>query len=691
MALVEVQLRMQAFIDFFKNEINRQRLPSRTIEDLEALKGKLLQRIECVAATVEPSAGATQIRVQADFVFHHNTLAAVRAAGSLQAPVTAQVRMTIPVTIAVVFEKGAPSVRWSLFNGALPGKTIPLSLPGDFIAVSGAVVADENIVAIRLGTNADDQMDADIVDRVGADDWAQLVSGQVIADVFVRHFRDAIQGALSDELVLDTPASGAWFPAFSHFPPRVGVSATVVAVDACIFDIDVPVDLQLTGTLQPTGPSLVTTVELRWEPDSTLCEIVGGLLFTPIAFIAINAIASDKATEKMLGSAQPFEGFEEIARDDDSITYQQRSLIATPSPQFTLERAEATNEGLVTAGVLSLQSAKRNLQGEVSEPSSGLKRDCTRRTVFVEFRPGKISLRDYGVEGGPPRLLPDGITFDPPNAWVLVPGASNTWLDLTLAFLDPPTGRLPVGTATSVYLHTDCGLRWADLGAVPAPHPPPTTVDIAEMLSHCMAISDRWGMGVLNLEWLVDPPDFSEQFQPLRLWTVGARDLPRDARLKFVAVNTRGAERTVATIEGQRDVAVHIVTDADETLQIRGGRELTAPAPIVSQRWVVPFASVPLASEPVALASSGRVIAVREAEGATQVIDLDAEGAVHSRSIQSAARSDRPVTGVIDALARAERRDRVGSPAPARVDRETVALSHRGALVIGKALPPVRL
>ena len=32
MALVEVQLRMQAFIDFFKNEINRQRLPSRTIE-----------------------------------------------------------------------------------------------------------------------------------------------------------------------------------------------------------------------------------------------------------------------------------------------------------------------------------------------------------------------------------------------------------------------------------------------------------------------------------------------------------------------------------------------------------------------------------------------------------------------------------------------------------------------------------
>ncbi|MGH7712063.1 MAG: hypothetical protein ACREOG_12305 [Gemmatimonadaceae bacterium] len=692
MAIVELQMRRQAFADLFKNEINRQRLPSRTLKGISELDGKLLQRIECAAVSIENSAGAGRVTVNADIIFHHNTLAAVRAAGSLQLPVTEKVQRTIPITLAVVFDQaGRASVQWSVLGGAIPGRNIPVSLPGEFSAVVGAVEANETIVAIRFGTRADDPVFDPIFDRLGPSQWVQFVSGQVIADVFARNFDDAIQDALSDKLVLDTAASGAWFPAFGNSGPFAGASATVIAVDECIFDIDVPVDLQLIGTLAPAGPSLVTTIELSWEPDSTECEIVGGLLFTPIASVVINGIASDKASEKILGTAQPFQGFQEIGRNDESITYQRTSVIDTPSPRFVLNRAEVTDDGFLTGGTLSLLSANRNLVGSVSVPTSGLKTDCHRRTVFVEFRRAKASFEDLGVEGGAPRLLPDGVSFDPPNAWVVVPGPSNTWLDLSLTFVDPPTGRLPVGTATSVFLHTDCGLRWLDLGVIPADHAPPTFVDMAEMLSHCMAISDPWGMGMMNLEWLIDPPDFLGVVDPVREWTIAARELPVDARLEFAAVGRDGSERSLGAVEGQRAVAVHIVTDATETLKIRTNRGMTAPAPLVSQRWVVPFAAIPLRDEPVALASVGRVIGVREANGATRVVDLGLDGQLRVRSVDHKVRAEAGMSGVLNALSRAERRNRSTWAVPARIDRQTVALAHGGKLLIGTALPPVRL
>jgi hypothetical protein len=137
--------------------------------------------------------------------------------------------------------------------------------------------------------------------------------------------------------------------------------------------------------------------------------------------------------------------------------------------------------------------------------------------------------------------LADGVVFDPPNSWVVVPAATNTWLDLSLRFIDPPSGRLPVGTATSVFLHTDCGLRWADLGVIPADHPPPSTADMAAMINRCMAISDVWGIGVLNLDWLVDPPDLRRGIDPVRQWTIGPSELPENARLDFVAIGPRVA------------------------------------------------------------------------------------------------------------------------------------------------------
>ena len=681
MAIIELQMRRDAFISFVMNEINRQRLPSPGIDLFPQIKGKLLQRIECTGATVEASAGAARVIVQADLVFHHNTLAAVRAAGSLQAPVTERFEVTLPVTIAVAFDSnGVPSVQWSILNGAFPGKSIPLELGDEIPVRSGAVVADDTVVAIRLGTRVDDPVTESIVDRLGSGDWAQLVGGQVIADVFTQHFADAIAGAVDDKLTLDTPAAGAWFPAFGGSGRMVGVSATVVAVDECLFDIDVPVDLQLVGTFQPSGASMVTTLTLSWEPDSTVCEIVGGLLFTPIASVAINGIANDKASERLLGTAQPFEGFREVARTDESITYQRTTVTDTPSPRFVLQRTEITDEGILTGGALSLQSANRSLEAEVTTPSSALKRDCHRRTVTVEFRHATASLRDLGVEGGPPRLLDKGVTFDPPDCWWIVPGASNTWLDLTLAFVDPPSGRLPAGTATSVFLHTDCGLRWLDLGVIPAQRPAPSTGDIVEMLSHCMAISDRWGMGILNLHWLVDPPDVLHGIDPLRQWTVAARGLPVGTHVEFVAVDRGGGERRLGAFEASADFAVDLLTGPTETLLIKTPPDLEAPAPTVWQRWIVPFASTPLEGERVSLVAVGRLIGVRHAGGPTALVEMRPDGRLHATRVEQGTPRNARVTRLLDALARSERRERCRCPrGPHRSRNRRGGASRRAA------------
>jgi hypothetical protein len=87
-----------------------------------------------------------------------------------------------------------------------------------------------------------------------------------------------------------------------------------------------------------------------------------------------------------------------------------------------------------------------------------------------------------------------------------------------------------------VYLHTDCGLRWVDLGVIPPDHAPSTVADTAAMTSGCMAISDPWGMGALNLEYLTDPPWDDPGLGLIRQWSLGLVEVPERLRLQFLAV-----------------------------------------------------------------------------------------------------------------------------------------------------------
>lgn len=702
MAIVEFQIRKQAFLDYFRAEINRRRLPFPTLDLplLPQLKGHLLEQIECLGCTAAATTGEGQITVQVQLAIHyHTSLATIRAAGSLQRAATEQYVTTLPVTISVTFvpqpgKAPKPQLQWAAPFGLFPPGVVPLDLPDDLNVQSGAVEASEDVIAIRLGTRLDDPVNAPIISRLGDSDWSQLVPGQLIADQIAAGLSRGLESVLSDDIELSRAPSAAWIPydlpLLPWKAPFAMAAAEVTAVDQCIFDIDISVALSLVAEFQVSGQSMLTTLTLSWDADSTLCDIIGALVLTPIGGIAIHTIAEDKASDEILGKAQDPDQFHKIGDTDHSITYQSSRHLDGPSSSFVLTHSEVNAEGLLVRGAVQNKPLPRGLEGSASAPASGLDRDCHERRVTVQFRPAQVFLTDIGMDG-PPKLFTPGIQFDPPDAWVAVPAASNSWLDLALKFVDPPAGRLPVGTATSAFIMTDCGVRWVDLGVIPPDHPQPTEDDVAQMISQCMAIRDPWGEGVMNLDWLVDPPDLWRGLDPVRQWTIGAREIPEGVRLEFVAVGLDGAERVVGATDGRQNIAVQITTTAKETLQIRTGDRILAPAPVVFQRWIVPFASIPLEAAPLTVSASGGIIGVSGPNGETQVVQIAAGGMVRTQRLSGERQSDPSVDRLLAKLARAQERNREPWATAALLDRETVAVAHGQELLIGTVGPMIKM
>ena len=145
----------------------------------------------------------------------------------------------------------------------------------------------------------------------------------------------------------------------------------------------------------------------------------------------------------------------------------------------------------------------------------------------------------------------------------VMPPSSSKPGHVVLTFRDPPGGRLPAGTATSVYLFSNYGVRWVDLGTIPALSPELLVqLDARKLMnSYCDSISNPWAGGLTEFTW-VDPlldPDYLERqagLGRLRLWSVGLRDLPETARVELLAIGPEGRERQLGVIEGRRNVAL---------------------------------------------------------------------------------------------------------------------------------------
>lgn len=705
MAIVELQFREQAFGELLKREVNRRRPTSPTLTAGEPdIVGRLLDKITAVACGLT-SQSTGELTANIDLsILTYDSLAIAKAAGSLVQPPTREGRQRIQITLKVMINPTpqGPKPTLTYSSPFFPGGSIDLGDLADVGAVQGAIVLldsvppGQGVVVIRLGTDINDSMDDPVVDRIVAQaDWTLITPGSLIAGPFVKGLAEAVADAVKpnpakpdDVYEPGSAAAGAYLTVqlpLKPAPPIVLAWAEIIAVDACpVFNIDVAVKLQVLATFAAKGPNLEITLELTWDADSTWCQIADFFVLTPISPFIIEHVAAQQASEAILGKAKPFQGFKEIARDDKSVTFLQKRFLDVPS-QLTITSSQFTDQGLLVGGALPPLQHGGGLQGWSSPPISDIHINCSPRRVTVQFNPAQVGLWDFDPPGGPPKLFPQSTVFSPPNAWVVAPAQSNSSLELLLNFIDPPGGRLPAGTATSVFLMTDCGLRWVDLGKIPVDHPQPTTADMQAMISKCMAKSAGWKERVLSVLWLPRPPAEARGIPSIRQWMIGLEDMERSTTLQFVAVTAEGRERSIGVIEGRSRLAVQVTTDADETLEIRSSHDQNRLPAVTAQRWITPFASMRLKERPIAIAAAAGLLALRTGDGGTSLIDVNAEGRLHHQSFDAAGPAAQGVDLLNAALDREQRRGREAWNSAAQLDSSTVAVVHNGSLLIGRA------
>jgi hypothetical protein len=621
------------------------------------------------------------------FDYHDVNLANVRSAGSLKPPPTTRKEYPFRVRFSIAFEPTPvrhPVLNYDLLAyGLVSAKkgSFPISLPHDLPVADAAIVADENVVALRFGTADGDPVRAPVVDRTGGHEWMQHLPGDLIADTIRRVFDRTLDAAKAPppppdpnkpwlpkpkkpkEILKEGPATASWL--FEFATAFVAAKGELVAVDACpTFDVDISIELTLLVTFAfPSPGTMRTRATLTWDADSTWCDLLSTLAFGIPVGIAFHVGVEDEVSETILGKqTAPGDGFVETGRTDDSITFER--LAAAPGPlsaEFVATYAGTTRTGLAVGGDIK-PKVRANLVGQAITPTPGVDINCNLRSVALVMRPAQVLLRT-----DKPDRLPwfffERIVFEPAGAWVMevdteiVSPASSTMANVVVTFRDPPGGRLPPGTATSVYLFTNYGVRWADLGVIPNLSPDLLIqLDARRLMNvYCDSISNPWAGGLTEFAW-VDPlldPDYLQrevELGRLRLWTMGLRDLPESARVELLAIGPGGRERLLGVVEGRRNVALEVLTEANESLATRTERAFTAPAPTLTRSWFYPVSNVG--------SDTG------------------------ARDIASAPLADR----LSGALADHERRGRLSWATAVRLQRNTLAVPHHGRMTVGTVI-----
>jgi hypothetical protein len=693
MAIVEVQIGTNRFCELVKGEIDSFALDKPTYDAPAEIAGKPLEAIECTACSLNQNlSGPNLVVLDTTFSFaYHESLNDVRAAGSRNAAVPARKDYEFRLRLWADFDDTPahrPLILYKIlpFGLDLPSAktgTFPIQLPPDLSVIAIGIVADDHVVAIRLGTAAADPVnETPPIDRTGGHEWIQLVPGNLIADTIRRTLDQTLAAAVVPppkpdpnkpwlpqpkvrELRKDYPATAAWAP----FLPGVNGYGEIVAVDACpIFNVDITIDLGLTVTFAfPDPGTLRTRAVLTWNADSTLCDVLSTIAFTGLVGTAFHVGIENEVSDTILGKhVEPGDGFAEVAHTDSEIVFER--LAGSPQPpssQFKTTYGGVTFGGLEVGGTVVPKTRPQLVIDDVMVAAPELVIDCNIRSVSTTLSPAKVLLRT-----DQPPTLPwvwlENAVFDPPGAWVIDmetefhSPASSTPQHVILTFRDPPTGRLPVGTATSVYLFTNWGVRWIDLGTIPNVSAEPFVGARRLMNEYCDSIVNPWIGGLADITYadpLVDP-DYGHQseIQRVRVWTIGVRDLPDTARLELIVIGVRGQQRALGVIEGRRNVALEIAAEPHERIAVRTARAFDAPPPTLSYRWLY--------------LGSDAAVAYRRSTDRAHDDSLSVAGASLSEF-------------VADRLVEAESRGRLRWATAVPLGRRMLAVMHGGRVVVG--------
>lgn len=710
MAIIEIQFREDIFFDILRAQIVRVDIPRAFFPELGP--DRLIERIEPgqvgIADLADPFVAGVrdgEVLFRIAFLLHHTSFAAARTAGSLKSPATQQIACVFWIKIA----GSAPStLLWTLAGASISGQFRPVPPLGDkfLLGNAGLTVHDlqanagDGVVALRLGTRAGDILLGTVVNRLGGADWGHFVEGQVFADQLAETMNAAVQDAANGSsdpvLEIESFATGFWsdsiplVPGLVSLPVPWGAFAEVriVAVDAIpVLNTDVPVRIIASTQIAPdTGLlKLVLRTSINWFAHDFITVGSGGAI----------TVVEDKVSKTMLSKLKAPPGQKEVEHGDKYIVYRSSIDMIQPKTSLfttTIQKAAIDANGLRATGALAVFPApSANFNLDAQRWVSGI--DCTSRSLKTEFHPPMVhifcpdrffvlKIRNYPI-------------VDPPEFWIPTFGFTGvgTGIEVRDIEFQPPFPMKPAGATSSAYLDTNLGVRWVDLGTVPAkPTVSNDPIKIAsQVISECMAISDRWGMGVLNLGWLVDPPDYDLGLASLREWTIAADGIVDLDRIELAAVGPRGERRLASlTVEGGA-VFAQVVTDADETLQVRSGVRLLSAPPQVLQRWIVPWSAMPVEPGTVPLALSDGALWV--ADGG-KLARIELPGNLHMNSALDTAlkiRRVNPADTPLQLAARLKRSHDGGMALPRTVSRSRiVAVLHRGDIVLGMAGPLIQ-
>lgn len=708
MALVELQVAEATFFELIRAEAIRIPLPGAALDQLAAFgqltgEGELfVERLECTGvahATATPATGPVapgQLLLALDVTVHLTSAARALAAGHLAPPSTIPFAAKVWMRLALVEQHLEYQLVASEPGGLTGGGVLPLRLqvpillpmfsPGSSGYFPRALGSGPGVIALRIATRFEDDVLAPVVSRLGANAWGLFVPGAVISQQLVFALwtaaTEAVEAATSPELAKTEEPNGSWSAGERRAHAAVGLKA----VDAGPADFDLPFRIEATLTpstaVAGTGAVFRMDTRLQWFAEGLLDDL--GLAQDPI----------NEAIAKQL--QRPPDGMEELSRGDDFVEYRITAYLDAPSSRtFTgaIASAAVDGSGVAVAGPITVRPPP-SATWTVELPYWHVTGDCRSKSARQVLEPAHVTL--VGSDPWYELHLRHESVLYPPAFWDprqerSMPGALPVTLDVALR---PPSGALgdvPAGVATSVVLVTSVGVRWVALGVTPA-RPEVSEEELLgetfQLVSTCMAISDRWGMGVLNLDWLVDPPAREGVLPPLQEWRIADHGLDQVASVELAAVDARGARRSLGRAPVVSGVlAVRAVTAADEGLELRAdGPVATRRPPAVEHRWIEPTLVVPGQVDVRAFALDGASLRVLREDGVLEELALDAGAATRVRVVPGGARRF-AVLAAAAGRGGAWSRDGTASPALPVVNAAgaSVAVAHRGAVVLGTA------
>lgn len=653
MAIIEVQFQEDSFCTMVKAEMDRLAWPSEIIQfvaqfgkyiftDANGFPWKhdlLLDKIECTSvaiahdpkvADVLPGTLLIELNVRIYLTSRENALAAGHLAiAPPEQVIDTRFWVNLRLTLMQGIEYTMVKAEDSRFNAiALSGMfqwagAFPQQLSSrPIILFASAILAKDGVVALRFGTSVAEQqnrqafLDSWSGNRLESAGWGLFITGHLLARILTAEINDATQQAAAassnPRLEVIAEANGNWNTQERKAQAQVQMNA----IDALPADFDVPFSIRVSVTALPylnSGFHLDT--EIQWVAEDLLSNL--GLGY-------VQSMINDAVRDKLQppGSLQT-----ETARGDTYVRYRSTTLLNPPrSHTFTADitASRVDDHGIAITGPLSIRPAPV-ATWSMTSPYWMFSGDCRSRSMRQRLHPGVVQL----VGSDPYYELRQLVDLNANASWVMterrsMPGTIPVTLEIEFQPAPAMSDKDIAGKPLSSYLYTNMGLRWVNFGMIPE-KPVVSELEFlhrtAELISHCMAISDRWGRGVLNLNWLIDPPAMNVDFGfPLmKEWEILGRGIEDAEVIEVSALQLDGRQRRIGFIPVVgATLFFRAVTEQDETLELRTGAPMHSPAPQIRCRWIAPWAIIQLSKPVRTFSLRGDCMLMHYADGSTE-------------------------------------------------------------------------